>query len=257
MKFSIITPSYNQGQFIKKTIDSVINQNGDFDIEYFVMDGGSSDNTIEILKSTEKLLKNSPRISFYWQSGKDKGQTDAINQALKKCSGDIVAYINSDDYYLPGAFQKVVDYFSKNPAKFWVVGNCQVSDPKFNWTFFLKHIWPIHLFKSALLIFNTINQPSVFLKKTLVDKVGKFDTDYHYAFDYDYWLRCQKHSLPGRIFDYLSVFRIQPQSKGNTGFKKQFGEDLDILSKFNPNLIELTFHNIGKFLVEYNYKRMK
>jgi len=84
MKFSIVTPSFNQAQFIPQTIDSVISQTGDFDIEYFVMDGGSTDNTTKILKKYELQLKNNSKIKFYWQSQKDKGQSDAINQGFKK-----------------------------------------------------------------------------------------------------------------------------------------------------------------------------
>lgn len=257
MKFSIITPSFNQGEYLQQCVDSIISQEGDFELEYFVMDGGSEDNSIDILKDTEKKLKNNPKITFYWQSKKDNGQVDALNQGLVKATGDIIAYINSDDYYLPGAFNTAAGYFISHPNSQWLVGNCQVSDKKFNWTFWLKHIWPIHIFKSALLVFNTINQPSVFLRKTLIDKVGLFNPNYHYAFDYDYWLRCQKHSLPGRIYNNLSVFRIQPNSKGNTGYKKQFEEDFEIFNKNTTNLFLKTLHNIGKWLVETNYQKMK
>jgi len=79
MKFSIVTPSFNQAQFISQTIDSVISQMGDFDIEYFVMDGGSTDDTAKILKKYEVQLKKNHKIKFYWQSQKDKGQSDAVN----------------------------------------------------------------------------------------------------------------------------------------------------------------------------------
>lgn len=89
-KISIITPSYNQGSFIKQTIDSVLNQNYQ-NLEYWVIDGGSTDKTVKILKSYGRKIK--------WISEKDKGQTDAINKGLKKITGDIIAFINSDDYY--------------------------------------------------------------------------------------------------------------------------------------------------------------
>lgn len=257
MKFSIVTPSFNQGDFIEETIKSVIGQKGDFQIEYFVMDGGSIDKTVEILKKYEKLLQKNQKIKFYWQSKKDKGQTDAINQGLVKATGDIIAYINSDDYYLPDAFKLVCDYFYKHPQKKWLVGNCRVSDPHFSWTFWLKHIWPIHIFKSALYTFNTINQPSVFLKKTLIDKVGIFNTRYHYAFDYDYWLRCLDFSLPGRLFKFLSVFRIHANSKGNTNFNNQFDEDWAIFIKQQPNDFLYFFHALAKKFVKFVYKKMK
>ncbi|MFA6518478.1 MAG: glycosyltransferase family 2 protein [Candidatus Shapirobacteria bacterium] len=257
MKFSIVTPSYNQGQYIEETINSVISQKGDFDIEYFIMDGSSTDNTVAILKKYSKNLSKNPRISFYWQSKKDSGQVDALNQGLAKTNGDVIAYINSDDYYLPNAFNTVAKYFESHPKSLWLVGNCQVSNPRLAWTFFLKHLWPIQCFKDALYVFNTINQPSVFLKKPLVDKVGKFNSDYHYAFDYDYWLRCLKFGLPSRIFNGLSVFRIHEKSKGNTGFIAQFTEDRIILNNYYPNIIERKLHDFGKYLVSHIYKKIK
>ncbi len=98
-KISIITPSYNQGRFIKETIDSVLSQNYP-NLEYWVMDGGSTDETVKVLKSYGKKIN--------WVSKKDKGQTNAINEGLKKVTGDIIAYINSDDVYAPDVFRQVV-----------------------------------------------------------------------------------------------------------------------------------------------------
>ncbi len=257
MKFSIITPSFNQGPFLGETIDSVIGQTGSFRIEYFVMDGGSTDNTVEILKQTEKALKNNPRIKFYWQSRKDKGQVDAINQGLKKTTGDIVAYINSDDYYLPGAFSQIKEYFDLHPDKLWVAGDCKVTDRRLTWTFFLKHIWPVDKFGWALPVFNTINQPAVFLRSCLTEKTGVFNITYTYAFDYDYWLRCCRSGLPGRINTELAVFRIHPESKGNTGYIKQFGEDTEVVNKYTQNRLIKIVHKFGRLLVNLSYRYLK
>ncbi len=257
MKFSIITPSFNQGVFLRETIESVVSQKGDFDIEYFVIDGGSSDESVEILKEYQEKLKNNSKIKFFWQSKPDHGQADAINIGIKKSIGDIISYINSDDYYLPGTFEIVKTYFKANLGKQWLVGNCKVSDPKLSWTFTLKHSWPIQLSKNALLIFNTINQPSTFLRKSLVENIGFFDTNLNFVFDYDYWLRCLQVSLPGRIFTELSMFRIHGLSKGNTNYRKQFAEDLDTVKKYTKNKFILWIHSIGKCLVEYNYKKLK
>ena len=257
MKFTIITPSYNQGQFIQETIDGVVNQVGDFDIEYHVMDGGSTDGTVKILQQTARKLKNNPKIKFYWQSRKDNGQVDAINQGLAKSTGDIIAYINSDDYYLPNAFNTVATYFNSHPQSQWLVGNCRVSDPHLSWTFCLKHIWPIQYFKNALYVFNTINQPSVFLKKSLIKKVGLFDIKYHYTFDYDYWLRCLKFGLPSRIYKTLSSFRVHPQSKGNTCFKRQFDEDWLVFISHHPKSLFYFAHAMAKDFVNFIYKKLK
>lgn len=251
MKFSIITPSYNQAEFLEETIKSVVSQK--VDLEYFIQDGGSTDGSIDIIK---KYASKYPFIT--WQSKKDKGQTDAINQCLSKCTGDIIAYINSDDYYLPNALKKVERYFTNHPKISWLVGDCRVSDPKLSWTFSLKHLWPIGLSSWFLQVFNTANQPSVFLRKDLVKKVGKFDEKLNYAFDYDYWLRCQKTAgTPGRLHTPLSVFRIQPNSKGNTGYQKQFDEDFIVIKKFTNNPVTLCLHHLGKYFTESGYKRLK
>lgn len=251
MKFSIITPSYNQAEFLEQTIKSVVSQK--VDLEYFIQDGGSTDGSVDIIK------KYANKYSFItWQSKKDKGQTDALNQCLSKCTGDIIGYINSDDYYLLDALKNVEKYFINHPEKLWLVGDCRVSDPKFSWTFSLKHLWPIELSPSYLQVFNTINQPSVFLKKDLVAKVGEFDEKLNYAFDYDYWLRCQKMSgTPGRLHTPLSVFRIQPNSKGNTGYQKQFAEDYKVIKKFTNNPVTLVLHQLGKSLTELGYRSLK
>lgn len=250
MKFSIITPSYNQANFLEQTIKSVVSQK--VDLEYFIMDGGSSDGSIEIIK---KYAKKYPFIK--WQSKKDNGQVDAINQALKKCTGDIVAYINSDDYYLPNALKTVENYFKKHPENTWLVGNCKVSNPKLRWTFTIKHWMPIEKIPSLIYLFNWINQPSVFLKKELVNKVGLFNQKYHYAFDYDYWLRCLKYAKPFRLKKTLSVFRIQPNSKGNTSFNEQFEEDEKIVKKYSQNLITLYIHKLVKYTAKLNYSNSK
>ena len=102
-KISIITPSFNQGKFLEETILSVINQDYP-DLEYIIIDGGSSDNSVEIIKKYEKYLT-------YWISEKDSGQSSAINKGLKKISGELVAWINSDDLYCPNVFSKIAEYF--------------------------------------------------------------------------------------------------------------------------------------------------
>ena len=251
MKFSIITPSYNQAEFLEETIKSVISQK--VDLEYFIQDGGSTDGSIDIIK---RYAEKYPFIK--WVSKKDKGQTDAINDGLKKCTGDVIGYINSDDYYLPDALKKVGKYFETHPEKLWLVGDCQVSDPKLSWTFSLKHLWPVELSPWFLQVFNTVNQPSVFLKKDLVAKVGQFDERLNYAFDYDYWLRCQKVSgTPGRLHTPISVFRIQPNSKGNTGYKKQFAEDYHVIRRFTNSPLTLILHKLGGLLTNLGYQRLK
>src|SRR3989344_3380960 len=248
MKFSIIIPSFNQGRFIEQTIKSVLDQNYP-DLEFLVLDGGSSDDSFNIIKKYSKFIT--------WRSHRDGGQVAAINEGLKKSTGDIIAYINSDDYYLPGSFQAVADYFAAHPATLWLYGNCDVTDPKLKWTFFLKKLWPVHKYPFALKIFNTINQPAVFLSKKLVNKVGKFDPKYQGAFDYDYWLRCLHCSLPAKIPQTLAVFRVHPSSFSSTTFHRQLSEDLSIIRKYTHNPLIILIHSISSLIVKLVYNLLK
>lgn len=251
-KISIITPSYNQASFLEQTIKSVLKQNYP-NLEYFIIDGGSTDDSVAIIK---KYAQKYPQV-IKWQSKKDKGQVDALNQGLEKASGDIVAYINSDDYYLPGAFNTVVKYFQEHPSKLWVVGNCNVSEPKLKWAFTLKHLIPIHVAKFWLLLFNWINQPAVFLKKELINKVGKFNVKYNYAFDYDYWLRCLRFALPGRLNQNLAIFRIHSDSKGTSAYQLQFDEDKIISQKHTNSRLILFIHKLCWQLTTNCYNLLK
>src|SRR5262245_25539695 len=120
MRISIITPSFNQAQFIRRTIDSVLSQDGDFELDYRVVDGGSTDGTIDILKSYGDRLA--------WTSESDRGQVDAINKGLARADGDIVSWLNSDDTLMPGALQRIVSAFEQHPETEWVHGRCPIID---------------------------------------------------------------------------------------------------------------------------------
>lgn len=253
MKFSIITPSYNQAQFLEQTIKSVVSQRGHFDLEYLITDGGSTDGSVAIIKRYAKRYS----LIIKWQSKKDKGQVDAINQGLKKATGDIIAYLNSDDYYLPKALSKVAHYFASHPDCLWLVGDCGISQKSLIWTFALKHLWPLDRHPIFLQIFNAINQPAVFLRSDLVKKTGKFNEKYHYAFDYDYWLRCLKHALPHRLHQKLTVFRIHSFSKGTTGFIDQFAEDEKVIHHQTKNRQITLLHFIISKVTILIYKLLK
>ncbi|MFZ2201975.1 MAG: glycosyltransferase family 2 protein [Microgenomates group bacterium] len=253
MKLSIITPSYNQAAFLEQTITSVVSQRGRFDLEYLIMDGGSTDSSVDIIK---EYAQRYPQV-IKWQSKKDNGQVDAINQGVKKATGDIVAFLNSDDYYLPGSLAKVAEYFTSHPDCLWLAGDCDISQKNLTWTFGLKHLWPIDRHPLFLKLYNTINQPAVFLRSDLVKKVGKFNEKYHYAFDYDYWLRCLKYSPPHRLHQKLAVFRIHQDSKGNIGYLDQFAEDVVVTRRQTKSKkIALLHFIISKSTIQV-YKLLK
>ena len=127
---SIITPSLNQGQFIEQTIKSVLFQAGNFYIDYIIVDGGSIDNSIDIIKKYDLLIKNNKYsikcygIKFRWFSKKDKGQTNALNKGFKMANGDICAWINSDDWYEKDVFQFIIKKFEENLEIDLIYGNC-------------------------------------------------------------------------------------------------------------------------------------
>ncbi len=251
-KISVITPSFNQGRFIEQTIHSVLGQEYP-NLEYIVMDGGSTDNTLEILKKHGKKLK--------WVSKKDKGQSDAINKGLKMATGDIVAWLNSDDYYLPGTLLKVAQYFEVHKEAKWLSGDYEIIDEKGK---------PIHGFvigyKRLLRRFSSFNmlsfanyiiQPSTFWRRELHKEVGYLNEGYRYCMDYDFWLRIMKkyplHLLP----DPLSAFRIHGASKGGSQYEKQFKEELRVLSVSGTDTYHYKLHEIHNRLINLVYSFAK
>ncbi len=243
MSFSIIVPSFNQAKYLPETLDSILTQSEL--LECLVYDADSTDGSKDILK---KYAKQYPKL--WYQSKKDGGQVFAINQGLKKSKGEFVAYLNSDDYYLPGVFVQVKKYFDTHPNCHWLVGDCEVTQRNLRWTFLIKKFLPLP-------IFNSINQPSVFLRRDFVKKVGYFNTKYRYAFDYDYWLRCSELSKPHRLNIITSVFRIHGNSKGNTNFAKQFDEDLSVVNSHYNNKLITHLHFIISKITILTYKFLK
>lgn len=267
MKVSIVTPSYNQSKFIGQTIESVLTQKGSFEIEYFVMDGGSSDDTVNIIKKIESNVKKgiykkyNSGISFYWQSKKDGGQSDAINQGIKKASGDILAYLNSDDVYIGGSFQKIVDAFGAESKARWLTGFCGIIDEKDKKTRNIiagyKKFWLRHYSYNKLLVLNFISQPATFWKRDVHNKSGYFNENLQYAMDYDFWLRIGKNSTPIVLDSELANFRVHKESKGETTYKKQFKEDLEISIEHSKNKIIKFLHRMHNLLIVFIYKLIK
>lgn len=181
MKVSIITPSFNQGRFIAKTIESVLGQRG-VDLQYIVMDGGSSDETVDVLKSFGNKLE--------WISEQDRGQTDAINKGLRRAQGEIVAYLNSDDVYLPGVLAKVVDVFERDPDVDLVYGDFHAIDAS---GALIDEIKTIDYDPNILLYdANYICQPASFYRRSLLERIGLFDDSLQFLMDYEFFLRASK-----------------------------------------------------------------
>ena len=215
MKISIVTPSLNQGEFIERTILSVLSQTGAFDLEYIVVDGGSTDDSLEIIKKHEDKLR--------WVSEEDRGQSDAINKGFNMASGGILAWLNSDDTYEPDALSEVAEQYRKHRFK-WCFGNCRNIDE--NDREIRRAITKYKIFESRrysykrLLSKDFISQPAVFFTRDVYQEVGPLDLNCHYSMDYDYWLRIGKKYSPVYINKFLANFRWQRGSKNSENFKK-------------------------------------
>ncbi|MFA5136535.1 MAG: glycosyltransferase family 2 protein [Patescibacteria group bacterium] len=252
LKISIITPSFNQGQFIEQTIQSVLSQNYP-KLDYIVIDGGSTDGTIKILKKYGRYLR--------WISEKDKGQSHAINKGLKMASGDIIAWLNSDDYYLPGALNRVALHFERNKASHWVTGDYKIID-EFGHDIHGYVIWYKNLLRSlssyAMLSFaNYIIQPSTFWRRELMQKVGYLNNSYRYCMDYDLWLRFMKIEPPQILSSPLSAFRIHGASKGGSQYKKQFEEEIKVAQSHKVNKWMLQLHALHNTMINVSYSFVK
>jgi len=177
-KISIITPSLNQGRFIEETIRSVLLQ-GYPNLEYFIMDGGSKDQTLDILE------KYSPWIT-YWESIPDKGQSHAIYKGFERATGSIYAYINSDDLYEPGAFKHVAELFSENPNVTCIAGGCRIFGSEHR---IFKADWPDDLSELLRPFGSPAPQPSFFFSSKAYKLVGGFNTELHYIFDREFYIK--------------------------------------------------------------------
>ncbi|MCF7804250.1 MAG: glycosyltransferase [Candidatus Marinimicrobia bacterium] len=201
-KISIITPSFNQGEFIEKTIQSVINQDYS-NTEYIVIDGGSSDSTVEIIEQYEKHIT-------YWISEPDTGQSNAINKGLKKATGEIWAYLCSDDTYNEGVLQSVATVFQENPNCDLIYGGCNFINEN-NIVTRVKR--PGEFNRKKLLMGNYLYQPSVFLRTNIFQRFGLFSEELNYSMDYEYWLRISKEANFCYIDKILSNYRLHTNSK--------------------------------------------
>ena len=259
--FFIVTPSYNQAQFLERTIQSVLDQQGDFDTYYFVADGGSSDNSKQILQKFAKQL------SFVSQ--KDAGQTNAINKGIAHFkdldlgSDQIIfAYINSDDYYLPDAFSTVSEYFQKYPETQWLAADAKIVDTMGSEIQLLIRLYKKLLrscyFPALLHILNPLPQPAVFIRWDAIKQIGEFDESLKFTMDYDYWQRLQAtFGRPSFLPQTLAAFRIHKTSKGGSQFVAQFAEELSVVKRYTTNRLLLYLHTLHTQIILLAYRLLK
>lgn len=198
MKLTIVTPTYNQGSFIKQTFDSLLRQKHDFPLEYVIYDAVSSDQTPSIIQEyLPKFQNNNIECKYFCE--KDRGQSDAINKGWRIATGDILTYLNSDDYYEPDILNTVVHFFQDHPEIQWAYGGQNLVTV--HGKIFLS-MQPTSYNKKKLLNYCNIAQPSCFFRKELVGEFGMLNEQLHLAMDYDLWLRFAS-KYPAGVIPYI------------------------------------------------------
>ena len=226
MKISIVMPTYNSGIYIKKAIDSVLDQPYK-DKELIVIDGGSNDNTVEILKSYGEKIK--------WISEKDNGQADAINKGLKMTSGEIVAWLNADDYYEPNILNDISKSFSNNKEIVLVYGNQKSVSPKST----MINVPPSKITtKKMIRAGNFIHQPASFYRLDAVKKISYLNAGLKYWMEYDLFIKLSKIGNFLYINKMLANFTVRPDQKS----------DSKNIINMDKELIKISKENGGKFL---------
>lgn len=210
---SIITPSFNQARYLEQTMRSVLEQ--DYPrIEYLVIDGSSRDGSVDIIRKNEDKLA-------YWVSERDSGQAEAINKGLMRTTGEIVAWINSDDYYLPGAISSAVKIFEANPDVVLVYGDMLAVDENGQTINLMKYA---QLSLVDLLCFQIIGQPSVFFRRDALEKAGLLDTTFHFLLDHHLWIRLAQYGKILHVPQVWSAARYHAEAK-NRAKAAEFGQE--------------------------------
>lgn len=269
-KISIVTPSFNQGKFIETTIKSVLNQNYN-NFEYIIVDGGSTDNTLEILKRYNKQI-------HFWISEPDNGQSDAINKGFAKATGDIFYWINSDDYLLPEALNTIAN-FNWKPNIGAVVGIGNKVNLSNQIVYTPNFYEPINI-ESLINWTNNKNfmQPACFFTKTAWNECGPLNTDLHFCMDVDLWINISKKFEFKRIKQEFANAYIHDLAKTTADVEKMKIETFLMFSlhgeflksrkllfnffenekrKFSTTTVEITFYEGVKLLVRKVIKRIK
>jgi len=210
---SIITPSFNQSPFLERTIHSVLEQ--DYrDIEYFVVDGGSTDGSLDIIHRYANRLA-------WWVSEKDKGQSEAINKGFAHAQGEIVAWLNSDDYYLPGTVSSVVREFEMHPQAMMLYGNMLAVDENDRTINTLKYR---QLSLVDLLCYQIIGQPAVFIRRSALEKAGGLDLNLHCLLDHQLWIRIAEQGEIVHVNETWAAARYHAGAK-NRARAAEFGRE--------------------------------
>jgi len=221
-RVTIVTPSYNQAAFLEQTIQSVLDQ-GYPNLEYFVVDGGSTDGSKEIIE------KYADRLDW-WVSETDMGQAEAINKGFARATGDYVAWLNSDDLYQPGVIEAAVKVLQVNPDVCMAYGDVVSIDENAKpFNIMAYDDWVL----KDLMCFNIIGQPGVFMRRAALQKAGYLDLSYRFLLDHHLWLRLAQHGKMIHIPELWASARIHPGAK-NVALARGFGQEAYQLAAWMP-----------------------
>ena len=211
---SVVTPSLNQGRYIRQTIDSVLSQSYPH-IEYVVVDGGSTDETLDILESYGDR--------FSWVSEPDSGQSEAINKGFRMVQGEIVTWLNSDDLYVPDTLERVAAFFAAHPEVGLVYGNGEILDDEGQSVGPFAEIEPFNIWR-LLNFLNYILQPAAFYRRSSLEKAGLLDENLNWAMDWDLWIRIAAHAEVRYLPETLACSREYARTKTASGGWKRIRE---------------------------------
>jgi glycosyltransferase involved in cell wall biosynthesis len=222
-KISIVTPSFNQGIYLEECIRSIFDQEYP-KLEYFIIDGGSSDESIQVIQKYADRLAG-------WVSERDSGQSEAINKGFKRATGELVAWLNADDFYLPGSLKAAAEAYQQNPqAPFFFGDGLRVNEQGEK----KQNFFPESglLFDREALIYglNYILQPATFIRREALEKAGYLDMNLHYGMDTDLWIRLSALGAPAPVRALLAASREHESTKTATGSFKRL-EELRLLAE--------------------------
>jgi len=233
---SVVTPSYNQGEFLPATIESVLGQEGDFFLEYLIMDGGSTDDSVQVMRRYQALIERGEwrvgcrGIDFHWLSEKDRGQADAVNKGFARATGGILGWLNSDDTYLPGALAQAVRFLAPHTGHVMVYGNAWYTDRAGS----IIGSYSSSAFDLKKLAEDCyICQPSVFFRTEALKAIGLLDVGLHTCMDYELWIRMGKRfeSKIAFIETYLATSRMYGENKTLSLRDLIYKENMSIIDK--------------------------
>lgn len=240
----MVTPSFNQGRFIEETIQSVLNQDYPH-VEYLVIDGGSTDDTLEILRRYDDRLT--------WISGPDRGQSHAINKGFRMATGEILCWLNADDLYEPGAIRTAVDYLSSHPEVAMTYGLVKVISESGDLTEVKTSSKAFDLWSVIHWAYG-IDQASTFFRRAAIEEVGYLDEDLHWCMDWDLWVRIGTRFRIANLDTVFASIRMHSSAKTSTGGIQRLREVVSVMRKYSECSISFGVLRAGLGAVHMFFK---